>query len=224
MTAFRLRFRLFHYFESFILEYENRFEREYGFLRSVVKEVVEKYLDCGNSKCGFARTRCLDCGEERLVMFSCKVRGFCPTCHAKRREEWGDLSAWTAQAGWMREKLILDTPHRQVAFTIPRMLRIFFKYNRSLLSELCLCGKEALVKFFKATTGNYIAPGIIAVIQTFGNRLNFHPHLHFLVIEGGTDKKGQGRLLFSLSLYSADFLMFFLFCGFFVDRTCFLCV
>jgi len=75
-------------------------------------------------------------------MFSCKTRGFCPSCHAKRREEWGDLSACGhAQAEWMREKLILDRPHRQVVFTIPKMLRIFFKYNRSLLSSLCLCGK-----------------------------------------------------------------------------------
>ena len=35
----------FHYFDRFLLEYENRFEREYGFLRPVIKGVVEKYLD-----------------------------------------------------------------------------------------------------------------------------------------------------------------------------------
>jgi len=29
------------------------------------------------------------------------------------------------------------------------------------------------------------------VIQSFGSRINFHPHLHFLVTEGGTDKKEQ---------------------------------
>jgi len=115
-------------------------------------------------------------------MFSCKTRGFCPSCHAKRREEWGE---------WMREKLILDTPHRQVVFTIPKMLRIFFKFNRSLLSALCVCGKEALLKYLEATTKKALTPGIIAVIQSFGSRINFHPHLHFLVTEGGTDKKGQ---------------------------------
>ena len=53
------------------------------------------------------------------------------------------------------------------------------------------CGKEALVKYFKATTRKEIAPGIIAVIQSFGSRINFHPHLHFLVTEGGTDKQGR---------------------------------
>jgi hypothetical protein len=36
-----------------------------------------------------------------------------------------------------------------------------------------------------------LTPGIIAVIQSFGSRINFHPHLHFLVTGGGTDKKGQ---------------------------------
>jgi len=173
---------LFHYFEQFLHEYENQFERLHGYLRPIVEEVVDKYLDCGNPKCGFARIKCSNCGREKLLMFSCKTRGFCPSCHAKRREEWGE---------WMREELILDRPHRQVVFTIPKMLRIFFKYNRSLLSSLCLCGREALVKYFRATARRDISPGIIAVIQSFGSRMNFHPHLHFLVTEGGTDNEGR---------------------------------
>ena len=39
---------LFHYFERFLAEYERRFEKEYGYFRPIVKEVVERYLDCGN--------------------------------------------------------------------------------------------------------------------------------------------------------------------------------
>jgi len=35
-----------------------------------------------------------------------------------------------------------------------------------------------------------IEPGIVAAIQTFGDRINFHPHLHFLVTEGGVDEAG----------------------------------
>ncbi|MBE0461453.1 MAG: transposase zinc-binding domain-containing protein [Candidatus Aminicenantes bacterium] len=78
---------LFHYFEHFLQEYENRFEKHCGYLRPIVQKVVEKYLDCGNPKCGFVRIKCSDYGTERLLMFSCKTRGFCPSCHAKRREE-----------------------------------------------------------------------------------------------------------------------------------------
>jgi len=98
--------------ERFLAEYESRFEKEYGFFRPVIKEVVERYLDCGNPRCGFARIRCPECREERLVMFSCRTRGFCPSCHAKRLEEWGE---------WMRESLLLDIPHRQVVFTDPQV-------------------------------------------------------------------------------------------------------
>jgi len=54
-----------------------------------MQDVVEKYLDCGYPMCGFARIRCPHCGEERLPMFSCKTLGYCPSCHAKRQEEWG---------------------------------------------------------------------------------------------------------------------------------------
>jgi hypothetical protein len=36
----------------------------------------------------------------------------------------------------VRETLLLDVPHRQVVFVIPKMLRIFFKYRRWLLGEL----------------------------------------------------------------------------------------
>jgi len=92
--------------------------------------VVDRHLDCGNPRCGFARIRCPDCGEERLLAFSCRTLGFFPSCQAKRLEEWGE---------WIRETLRLDVPHRQVVFTIPGMLRLFFKFNRRLLGEICRC-------------------------------------------------------------------------------------
>jgi hypothetical protein len=78
----------------------------------------------------------------------------------------------------------------QVVFTIPRMLRIFFKYNRRLLGELCHCALRSLIRYFAAITGSELRPGVIAAIQTFGTRINFHPHLHFLVTEGGVDESG----------------------------------
>ena len=171
----------FYYFERFLREYEDRFEKEYGYFRPVIQDVVEKYLDCGNPMCGFARIRCPDCGEERLLMFSCKTRGFCPSCHAKRREEWSE---------WMREELLLDVPHRQVVFTVPKMLRLFFRFKRKLLNSLCLTAVHTLVKFLHTVTGLELMPGVVAVIQTFGDRINFHPHIHVLITEGGASPDG----------------------------------
>jgi len=114
-------------------------------------------------------------------MFSCSTRGFCPSCHAKRLEEWGE---------WMRETLLLDVPYCQVVFTVPRMLRIFFKYNRRLLGEICRSALRSLIRYFKTVAQSEVMPGVIAAIQTFGTKINFHPHLHFLVTEGGVDETG----------------------------------
>ena len=52
---------LFHNFDRFLAEYERRFEKEYGYFRPIVQEVVERYFDCGNPRSGFARIRCPDC-------------------------------------------------------------------------------------------------------------------------------------------------------------------
>jgi hypothetical protein len=170
------------YFDAFLAEYETRFQRRYGYLRPVVREVVDRYLDCANPMCGFARVRCPECRGEFLLTFSCKTRHFCPSCHAKRRQAWSI---------WLSEHLLVDVPHRQVVFTIPKMVRPFFKYQRCLLSDLCLCAVRAITKYLGAYTDTQLMPGIIAVIQTFGNRINFHPHLHLLVTEGGISSDGH---------------------------------
>lgn len=58
------------HFEPFEQLNSERYEREYGFWRPVVGEVLSKYLDCGDLRQGFARLRCQQCGEESLLGFS----------------------------------------------------------------------------------------------------------------------------------------------------------
>jgi len=45
-----------------------------------VRAEFDKFLRCGVLAHGFARVRCGACGFERLLPFSCKGRGFCPSC------------------------------------------------------------------------------------------------------------------------------------------------
>jgi hypothetical protein len=80
-----------------------------------------------------------------------------------------------------------------VVFTIPKMLRILFKYNRRLLGDLCRLALRSLTCYFEVLAGSELMPGVIAAIQTFGGRINVHPHLHFLVTEGGVDETGIFR-------------------------------
>ncbi|WP_212794090.1 transposase zinc-binding domain-containing protein, partial [Acinetobacter baumannii] len=52
-----------------------------------VQREFEDFLQCGRLEYGFLRVRCEDCHHERLVAFSCKRRGFCPSCGARRMVE-----------------------------------------------------------------------------------------------------------------------------------------
>jgi hypothetical protein len=67
---------------------------------------------------------------------------------------------------------------------------LFFRYKRRLLGELRQAAMRAFLVCFEAMAGTELSPGVVAVIQTFGDRINFHPHLHFLVTEGGMDEAG----------------------------------
>ena len=72
-----------------------------------------------------------------------------------------------------------------MVLSIPKILRRYFLYDHKLLSELSRCGWEALKAFY--TTGvrdPKAVPGGVVAIQTFGNLLGFHPHLHILVSDG----------------------------------------
>jgi hypothetical protein len=73
---------------------------------------------------------------------------------------------------------------------VDEMLRIFFKFNRRLLRDPCRCALRSLTCYFEVVTESALTPGIIAAIQTFADRINFHPHLHFLMTEGGVDEAG----------------------------------
>jgi len=93
------------HFRAFHAAYDERFAATYGDWRPVVREVADKFLECGVLEHGFARVRCAACTHEYLLAFSCKARYFCPSCHAKR------LALWTQ---WLEESLLVsDVPHRQ---------------------------------------------------------------------------------------------------------------
>jgi hypothetical protein len=76
-------------------------------------------------------------------------------------------------------------PHRQYVFTIPKILRVYFRNDRRLLGKLSQCAYECLKVFFHATLGKKGGlPGVIMAIQTFGDLVNFHPHLHAIASDG----------------------------------------
>jgi len=171
-------YRLFeHHFEEVRGQWEDRFERQYGFWRGFVDEQVLRYLDCGLFENGFARVRCPDCAEEYLLAFSCKTRELCPSCAAKRS---------AATAALLAEEVLEEVAHAQWVFVIPKMLRPYFLHHRELLGGLARAAWETALELMIAAVGDEtFRPGMVAVVQTAGDLGNWQPHVHTMVSRGG---------------------------------------
>lgn len=62
------------------------------------------FFRCGILAHGFARVHCDGCGHDDVVAFSCKGRGFCPSCGAARMVD---------TAAWLVDAVIPEVPVRQ---------------------------------------------------------------------------------------------------------------
>ncbi|HPC62329.1 MAG TPA: transposase [Verrucomicrobiota bacterium] len=164
-----------HYAE-FEEVYPEQYQPRYGFLRPIIPEVVHKFLDCGNLERGFARIRCDHCEHEYLLAFSCKSRWFCPSCHQKHV---------LTTARFIIDAVLAPVPHRHYVLAMPRMLRPYFQRHRHLLKRLCALTHECLAQYLRTALDcpNGI-PGIVLTLHTFGEYLDFHPHVHALVADG----------------------------------------
>ena len=163
-------------FETFVQIYDEHFSRQYGFWRPYIEQVIYRDLDCGDLHNGFARVKCKDCGHEYLLAFSCKRRHFCPSCHQKRVVEFGE---------WLCMDVLKNIPHRHFVFSIPKILRRYFLYDRKLLADLSRCAWGSLKAFLQdAVHENDPIPGAVIAMQTFGDFLGFNPHTHILVTDG----------------------------------------
>ena len=170
-------------FEEFEKVYPQRYQERYGYWRPVIRSSIDKFIKCGDLKEGFARVRCPDCKEEFFVAFSCRQRACCPSCDKKRS---------LMLAYRLNEEVLADVPHRQWVFTIPKRLRVYFRYDRSLLGKLCREAYKTICEVFKLEIdGDCGIPAMIGAVQTFGDLIHFHSHIHAIVAEGIFTESGH---------------------------------
>jgi ribosomal protein S27E len=96
-------------------------------LPEFVKAEFEAFLECSVLAQGFLRVRCADCAHEKLVAFSCKRRGFCPSCGSRRMAE--------TAAHWV-DHVIPRVPVRQWVLSFPIPLRFLLAAHPHLLSPV----------------------------------------------------------------------------------------
>jgi len=138
----------------------------------------DEYLKCGRLEHGFLRVRCESCHGERLVAFSCKKRGFCPSCGARRMTE---------RAAHLVDHVIPHVPVRQWVVSFPIPLRHLFATHPHLLSPVLQVINRAIATFLIKQAGLTHAQaqtGAVTLIQRFGSATNLNIHLHCLMLDG----------------------------------------
>ena len=144
----------------------------------IQEKAAHSVMNCKTGKCGYNISTCQDCGYTDFHANSCRNRN-CPNCQAVLKEIWI----------YNRRSEVIDTPYFHVVFTIPAELNGLVYANQKLLySLLHRCSAETLLELSKNPKYLGATPGIIQVLHTWGQALNFHPHIHCIISGGGLTK------------------------------------
>ena len=164
------------HWKTFLAETE---ERAGASLPRFVVGEFERYLGCGILANGFARVRCTACGDELLVAFSCKGRGFCPSCTTRRMH---DTSAHLV------ERVIPRVPVRQWVLSLPRWARFLLARDPALITralDLALRRVFAWQRLGARRAGaRDPRAGAVSFVQRFGGALNLNVHFHCVIPDG----------------------------------------
>lgn len=147
---------------------------------------ISAFLDCGDLHAGFTRLLCPYCGHEFLLAFTCKQRGLCASCHQRRT---------LVEGAFIADEICAPVPHRHLVLTLPRLIRNTFKVDRALLGELHHAAHSAITAWLRQRTGQAEGqPGLVVAVQTFGDFLFWHPHVHVLAAAGVFAPNGDFHL------------------------------
>lgn len=140
--------------------------------------------NCKSGKLGCNLSQCSDCGHIQVHNNSCRNRN-CPNCQAVLKEVWVDK----------RRAEVIDSPYFHVVFTLPHELNPIIYCNQKLLYGLLhRCCAETLLELSADKKYLGAVPGIIQLLHTWNQELDYHVHMHCIVSGGGLAKDHKLRL------------------------------
>lgn len=151
------------------------------FQSDIQRKATHAILNCKSGRLGVNLSQCSDCGHVEFHNNSCRNRN-CPNCQAVLKELWVDK----------RRAEVIDTPYFHVVFTLPHELNPLIYCNQKLLYGLLhSCCAETLLELSADKKWLGATPGIIQVLHTWNQELDYHVHMHCIVSGGGLTKDGK---------------------------------
>jgi hypothetical protein len=156
-------------------------ERYGGTLSSVQRRALRDIAACRTATMGGHVGVCDQCGYQQIAYNSCRNR-HCPKCQA------------TAAADWMeaRKAELLPVEYFHVVFTLPATLGPIALQNPRVVYGLLFQAAAETLRRVAADPKHLGAEiGSLAVLHTWGQNLQHHPHLHCVVPGGGLAPDGS---------------------------------
>ncbi len=123
---------------------------------------------------------CAVCGTVRCAYNSCRNR-HCPKCLGRARQRWAAA----------REAELLPVPYFHVVFTLPHELSDLALGHPEVVYDILFRAAAQTLTEVAADTRHLGARiGFVAVLHTWGQKLDLHPHVHCLVPGGGLSADG----------------------------------
>ncbi len=168
--------------QNIFKDYYNQVAEKYT-IANHARKAAWNIINCRTEVMGGHVEKCPEGHYHRIWYNSCKHRS-CPQCSAMEKEEW--IQRQSAR--------IINTHHHHVIFTIPHQLNDLWLLNPKKMTNLLFkCAKEALFGMMENEDFIGVKPGMIATLQTWGETLIFHPHVHCLVTGGGLTEDGEWK-------------------------------
>jgi hypothetical protein len=151
-----------------------------GHLGRVERRVMGAITACRTAALGGHVEQCDDCGNMRIAYNSCRNR-HCPKCQGLARAEW--LAH--------RQAELLPVPYFHVVFTLPTLAgEIAFQNKAAVYAILFRAAAETLTTIAADPRHLGAQIGVTAVLHTWGQTLQHHPHIHCVVPGGGPSLDG----------------------------------
>ena len=168
--------------QIFVQSYEE-YSVQGHFQSDVQRKAARAILNCKSGRLGIHVSQCTDCGHLEFHNNSCRNRN-CPNCQAVSKEVWVDK----------RRSEVIDSPYFHVVFTLPHELNPLICCNQKLLYDLFhRCCAETLLELSSNKKWLGATPGIIQVLHTWNQELDYHVHMHCIISGGGLTKDRKIR-------------------------------
>ncbi len=165
-------------------------------------KALDALQKCRTSYMGGHIEACESCGQIRVALNSCRNR-HCPKCGSIDKEKW--ILA--------READLLPVKYFHVVFTVPDKLNeLFLKNQKKMYNLLFTMAWSVLNSFGKDSKWIGGRIGATAILHSWGQNLQYHPHIHFIIPAGALMASGKwkhsrnrGKYLFNVKSLSKTF-------------------